>query len=138
MCERFGLAILPWSPLGGGILAGRYDTVDDVPSDSRAARRPQVRGRITERALEVARALGDLAAARGLTTSQLALVWVKDQPGVTAPIVGPRTMAQLDDALAVIDRTLDDEARAACDALVHPGTAVADFFNTVAWMRARV
>jgi aryl-alcohol dehydrogenase-like predicted oxidoreductase len=138
MCDRFGLAILPWSPLGGGILAGRYDTTDDVPADSRAARRPQVRGRITARALEVARALGDLAASRGLTTSQLALVWVKEQPGVTAPIVGPRTMAQLDDALAVIDVGLDDETRAACDALVHPGTAVADFFNTVAWMRARV
>lgn len=138
MCRRFGLAILPWSPLGGGILAGRYDTTDDVPSDSRAARRPQVRGRMTPRALEVARSLGELAAARDLTTPQLALVWAKEQPGVTAPIVGPRTMAQLDDALAVLDVGLDDEARAACDALVHPGNAVADFFNTVAWMQTQV
>ncbi|MFA5885696.1 MAG: aldo/keto reductase [Acidimicrobiia bacterium] len=138
LCERYELAILPWSPLGGGILAGRYDSAVDVPADSRAARRPQVRGRLTEAGLAVAAALGELARARGLTTSQLALVWAKDQPGVTAPIVGPRTMAQLDDALGVLDRDLDDDARAACDALVHPGNAVSDFFNTVAWMRTEI
>ena len=73
--------------------------------------------------------MGELARERGLTTSQLALLWVKDQPGVTAPIVGPRTLAQLDDALAVLDLALDDDARAACDALVHPGNAVSDFHN---------
>ena len=138
LCERYGLAILPWSPLGGGILAGRYDSVDDVPADSRAARRPQVRGRLTEAGLAVARALADLARERGLTTSQLALLWAKDQPGVTAPIVGPRTLAQLDDALGVLDLTLDDDARAACDELVHPGSVVADFFNTVAWMKTQL
>ena len=65
--------------------------------------------------------MGELARERGLTTSQLALLWAKDQPGVTAPIIGPRTLAQLDDALAVLDLALDDDARAVCDALVHPG-----------------
>ena len=138
LCERYGLAILPWSPLGGGILAGRYDSTVEFPADSRAARRPQVRGRLTEAALAVATAVGELARERGLTTSQLALLWAKDQPGVTAPIVGPRTMDQLEDALAVLDRTLDDDARAVCDGLVHPGNAVADFFNTVAWMQTRI
>ena len=82
--------------------------------------------------------MGELARERGLTSSQLALLWVKDQPGVTAPIVGPRTLAQLDDALAVLDRSLDDDARAACDALVHPGNAVVDFHNSTGWMRASV
>ena len=57
---------------------------------------------------------------------------------MTAPIVGPRTLAQLDDALAVIERSLDDDARGACDALVHPGNAVVDFHNTAGWMRAAV
>ena len=138
LCTRYGLALLPWSPLGGGILAGRYDSTVDVPADSRAARRPQTRGRITDAALAVATGLAELARERGLTTSQLALLWAKDQPGVTAPIVGPRTMAQLDDALGVLERDLDDDARVACDALVHPGNAVADFFNTVAWMQTQV
>jgi len=138
LCTRYGLALLPWSPLGGGILAGRYDSTVDVPADSRAARRPQTRGRITDAALAVATGLAELARERGLTTSQLALLWAKDQPGVTAPIVGPRTMAQLDDALGVLERDLDDDARVACDALVHPGNAVADFFNTVAWMQTQI
>ena len=130
--------MLPWSPLGGGVLTGRYDSADRIPDDSRAARLPQVRDRVTAVGLEVASALAELARERGLTTSQLALLWVKDQPGVTAPIVGPRTLAQLDDALAVLDHSLDDDARAACDALVHPGNSVVDFHNTAGWMRARV
>ena len=71
-----------------------------------------------------------------MSTAQLALLWVKDQRGVTAPIVGPRTPAQLDDALGVLDLTLDDDARAAADALVHPGNAAVDFHNSAGWMRA--
>lgn len=70
--------------------------------------------------------------------SQLALLWVKDQPGVTAPIIGPRTLDQLDDALGILDRDLDDEARTACDELVAPGSAVSDFYNTSGWMRDRI
>ncbi len=138
LCQRHGLAILPWSPLGGGILAGRYGSAVDVPADSRASRRAQVRNRITPAAVEVAQRMGAIAPELGLTTSQLALLWAKDQPGVTAPIVGPRTMAQLDDALGVLDRSLDADTADACDELVHPGNAVSDFFNTAHWMRARV
>jgi aryl-alcohol dehydrogenase-like predicted oxidoreductase len=138
MCEHHDVAVIPWSPLAGGILAGRYDRLDAVPDDSRAARLPMARDRMNERALAVAGAVGELASERGLTTAQLALLWTKDQPGVTAPIIGPRTLAQLDDALAVLELSLDDDARAACDALVHPGNAVSDFYSTAFWMRAEV
>lgn len=136
LCERYGIGLLPWSPLGGGILANRY--ADGVPEDSRATRRPQLLQRVTPRAVDVAKQLAGLAAQRGLTVTQLALLWCKDQPGVTAPIIGPRTIEQLDDALPVLSMTLDDETRAACDELVPPGTAVADFHNTAPWMRARL
>ncbi len=136
LCERHGLGLLPWSPLAGGILANRY--ADGVPEGSRATRRPQLLQRVTPRALEVGRELAALAAARDLTVTQLALLWCKDQPGVTAPIIGPRTLDQLADALPVLSMTLDDETRAACDELVPPGTAVADFHNTAPWMRARI
>ncbi len=138
LCERHHLAILPWSPLGGGVLSGRYDSVDEFPEGSRAALVPQTRDRVTEPGIRVAGAIAELAQARGISTSQLALLWVKDQPGVTAPIVGPRTLAQLDDALAVLDLALDDDARLACDALVHPGNAVVDFHNSAGWMRAAI
>ena len=94
MCERYELAVLPWSPIGGGVLSGRYDAVDRFPEGSRAALVPQTRDRVTEPGLRVAAAVADLARERGLSTAQLALLWVKDQPGVTAPIVGPRTLAQ--------------------------------------------
>src|SRR5204863_8327822 len=120
--------LLPWSPLAGGILAGRYN--QGIPDDSRATRRPQVRGRITPHAVDVAQNLEKLASERDITVTQLALLWCKDQPAVSAPIIGPRTPEQLDDALAVLSMSLDDEARQACDELVPPGNAVADFFNT--------
>jgi aryl-alcohol dehydrogenase-like predicted oxidoreductase len=136
VCRKYGLGVLPWSPLGGGILAGRYD--DGIPEDSRATRRPQVKDRITPRGIEVARELAKLAAERDLTTTQLALLWCKDQPGITAPIIGPRTLEQLDDAIGILDAALDDDTRAACDALVPPGNAVADFHNTSGWMTARL
>ena len=136
LCRKYGLGVLPWSPLGGGVLAGRYN--DGVPEDSRANRRPQVMDRVTPRAIEVARELAKLAADQGLTVTALALLWCKDQPGITAPIIGPRTLEQLDDALTVLGATLDDDTRAKCDELVHPGNAVADFHNTSGWMTATV
>jgi aryl-alcohol dehydrogenase-like predicted oxidoreductase len=136
LCRKYDLAVLPWSPLGGGILANRY--VGGVPEGSRATRRPQLLDRVTPRAVEVGQALATLAAERRITTTQLALLWCKDQPGITAPIIGPRTMEQLDDALAVLAMSLDDDTRAACDELVPPGSAVADFHNTAPWMLARL
>jgi aryl-alcohol dehydrogenase-like predicted oxidoreductase len=138
MCRHHDVAVVPWSPLGGGMLAGRYDRLDVVPDGSRASLVPMARDRMNERSLAVAAEVGVLARERGLSTSQFALLWAKDQPGVTAPIIGPRTVAQLDDALGVLDRELDDDARAACDALVHPGNAVSDFYSTAFWMRAEV
>lgn len=135
-CQQFALALLAWSPLAMGMLAGRYAGVDAVPADSRA----QLRGgiyaqRVTRRGIEVGLQFAELARAHGHDPAQLAYLWVKDQPGVTAPIIGPRTLAQLQHALAVADMALGDELRAACDALVPPGSVVASFFNSAAWMK---
>jgi aryl-alcohol dehydrogenase-like predicted oxidoreductase len=139
LCQQYGLAILPWSPLAGGILAGRYDSKDGFPAGSRAERSGAMfQDRITERGLEVAQQLGTMARERGLTTAQLALLWCKDQPGITAPIIGPRTMGHFEDALGIADKKLDDADRALFDDLVHPGTAVSDFHNSNDWMKARV
>jgi aryl-alcohol dehydrogenase-like predicted oxidoreductase len=139
LCQQYGLAILPWSPLAGGILAGRYDSKDGFPAGSRAERSGAMfQDRITERGLEVAQQLGTMARERGLTTAQLALLWCKEQPGITAPIIGPRTMGHFEDALGIADKKLDDADRALFDDLVHPGTAVSDFHNSNDWMKARV
>ena len=79
-----------------------------------------------------------MAKERGLTAAQLALLWCKDQPGITAPIVGPRTMGHLDEFIPVLGMKLAEDDRPLFDALVHPGNAVADFFNSNDWMKARV
>ena len=73
-----------------------------------------------------------------MTPSQLALLWVKDQPAVTSPIIGPRTEAHLEDALKVLDMSLDPETAAMLDEIVPPGSAVSDFHNTSYWMKMRV
>ncbi len=140
---KYGLAVLPWSPIAGGLLSGKYtlDMADGTafPPDTRAGSgwKPILR-RINSRALEVATAVKEMAEERGLNTAQLATLWCKDQPGITAPIIGPRTMHHLDDALAIIDMHLDEADRPLFDALVHPGNAVADFHNANPWMKARL
>jgi aryl-alcohol dehydrogenase-like predicted oxidoreductase len=142
LCQKYDLAILPWSPLGGGMLSGRYAQGADVPADSRAHRDDVIGNRMKERlqgpGMDVALQVARMAKERGMTTAQLALLWVKDQPGITAPIVGPRTMQHLEDALGVLERTLDDADRPKFDALVHPGSAVADFHSTSGWMKQRI
>jgi aryl-alcohol dehydrogenase-like predicted oxidoreductase len=140
LCQKYDLAVLPWSPLAMGVLAGRYAQAGKFPDGSRAARWEPKFGesRVTRRGIEVAQELAKMAQARGLTSSQLALLWVKDQPGVTSPIVGPRTLSHLEDALAVMEMTLDDADRPRFDEMVHPGNAVADFHNTNDWMKARL
>ncbi|HEX9371567.1 MAG TPA: aldo/keto reductase [Roseiflexaceae bacterium] len=140
LCQRYGLAILPWSPLAGGILAGRY-AESGAPEGSRAARAGSdslFGQRVTPRAVEAARRVAALAHERGMTPSQLALLWVKDQPGVTAPIIGPRTLDHLKDNLAVLERALSDDDRQALDEVNGPGNAVSDFHNSNPWTRARV
>ena len=141
LAQRYDLAILPWGPLGMGVLAGRYDGAGDgdLPADSRAE---QVGGiyaeRVTPRGIEVGHRFSQLAAEADLSPAQLAVLWNKDQPGVTAPIVGPRTVAQLEELLPALEMSLDSDLRAACDELVPPGTAVVDFHNTAPWMKMRV
>lgn len=137
LAQQYGLAILPWSPLAGGILAGRYD--EGTPEDSRAARSGAMfRDRVTDTGKEVGRKVGEMARARGLTTAQMSLLWCMVQPGVTAPIIGPRTLAHIESFIPVMGLTLSADEMKQFDELVHPGTAVADFHNSNPWMKARI
>jgi aryl-alcohol dehydrogenase-like predicted oxidoreductase len=139
LAQRYNLGILPWSPLAAGVLVGRYKNADELPAESRAARIGSwLAERVTEQGINVFRQVAEMAHARGLTPSQLALLWVKDQPAVTAPIIGPRTGAHLDDALEVLQMSLDKETAAALDEIAPPGGAVADFHNTHGWMKMKL
>ncbi len=139
LCQRYGLAIMPWSPMAMGILAGRYADAAAYPTDSRAALRGGIYAeRITAKGIEVGNTFVKLAAETGLSPAQLANLWVKDQPGITAPIIGPRTLQQLEEMLPVMEMVLTDDVRAACDQMVPPGSTVANFFNSAAWMRMQI
>ena len=139
LCARYDLAVLPWSPVAGGILTGRYTADSLKPDGSRADRwGARFETRVTPRGLEVAAEVARMAAERNLSTAALALLWVKDQPLVTAPIYGPRTLEHLEDALPVLEMTLADEDRPLFDALVQPGNVVADFHDSNNWMKGRV
>ena len=114
--EALGLGVLPWSPLGRGVLTGKYRT--GTPADSRAAS-PHfanfVGTYLNDRSQRVVESV--VRAAEGLDWSPLevALVWVRDRPGVTAPIVGARTSAQLKAALGTDELTLPAEITDALD-----------------------
>ena len=138
-CQEYQLGIFPWSPLAMGILAGRYADADKTPEASRAALRGGIYAeRVTARGIEVGSRFVQLAKDRGISPAQLAVLWVKDQPGITAPLIGPRTLEQLEHFLPVMEMQLDDQTRAACDTLVPPGSAVADFHNSAPWMKMQV
>ena len=119
-CRELGVGIFPWSPLGGGVLTGKYR--DGIPSDSRAAigTRPDL-----VRAEEAGGIVEAVAtAAEGLATSPVAvaLAWLRDRPGVSAPILGARTLGQLTGALASETLDLPNEIRDALDDVSAPAT----------------
>lgn len=122
-----GLGVLPWSPLGGGVLTGKYRS--GTPADSRAAAE-DFRGFVERRLDERSRSIVDAVctAADGLDAAPLevALAWVRDAPGVTAPVVGARTAAQLRAALGSERLTLPAEIRAALDDVSAPPTGYPD------------
>jgi 1-deoxyxylulose-5-phosphate synthase len=139
MCRDRGLGILTWGIMGMGVLAGRYPDGTRYPGDSRAALRGGIYAeRVTPRGVEIGRAFAEIARAAGLTPAQLAVLWVKDQPGITAPIIGPRTVDQLLHLLPVAGMTLSESARKACDELVPPGSAAANFHNSAPWMKMKI
>lgn len=139
MCKEYQVGLLPWSPMAMGILAGRYADAENAPADSRATLRGGIYAeRVTARGIEVGNKFVQLARDNGISPAQLAVLWVKDQPGITAPLIGPRTMEQLEHFLPVLDMRLSDQVREACDALVPPGSAVADFHNSAPWMKMQL
>ena len=139
VCEKFGVGVITWAPMAMGVLAGRYTDADKFPEGSRAALRGGFYAdRVTKRGIEVGIEFTKIADRLGLTPAQLSILWCKDQPGVTAPLIGPRTVAQLEPLLPVLEMKLDDETRKACDELVPPGTTVANFHNTADWMIGKI
>jgi aryl-alcohol dehydrogenase-like predicted oxidoreductase len=125
--QRYGMAVIPWSPLNGGFLTGRYRPGAEAPTSGRAARLPQrfdPERPDVARKLELVPRLEAVAEQAGLTLPHLALGFTLAHPAVTAPIIGPRTMEQLEGLLGAADVRLDDDTLDAIDRIVPPGTTV--------------
>jgi len=128
VCQQYGMGVIPWSPLAGGWLSGRYSKGGDSPGDSRRAQMLPSRYDMSipanQAKLEAAQALGELADEAGLSLIEMALAFVANHPAVTAAIIGPRTMEQLDSQLPALDRTLTADVLDRIDEIVPPGTNV--------------
>lgn len=136
VCERYGMALMTWSPLAMGMLAGRYDKANVADSDSRATMRGGIYAeRVTERGVDVGNRIASLARSASFDPAQFATAWVKDQPGVTAAIIGPRTISQLENMLPVLDLSISKELRDECDSISPPGSVISSFFNSASWMK---
>ncbi len=138
LCQQYGLAVIPWSPMAAGVLAGRYPVGQPLPEESRAAGSPLMAQRVTSRGQAIGQRLAEMGKERGMTAGQLAYLWVKEQPGITAPIFGPRTFAQYEEAVEIVDKTLTKEDLVLFDELNPPGSAVSDFHNSSGWMKAKL
>jgi aryl-alcohol dehydrogenase-like predicted oxidoreductase len=125
-CRRYGMGVIPWSPLAGGWLSGRYRK-DDYPESRRAQmipRRYDMSLPANQRKLEAADALARVAEEAGMSLIHLALAFVIEHPAVTAAIVGPRTMEHLESQLGAADVELSDEILDRIDQIVPPGVDV--------------
>ena len=126
-CQRFGMGVIPWSPLAGGWLTGRVRKGQDIPVSRRAARVPQrydlaLPG--NQRKLDAVEALALLAERAGISLIELAIGFVLRHPAVSAAIIGPRTMDQLDSQLGAADVQLPTDVLDAVDEIVPPGTTL--------------
>ncbi len=125
--EKYGMGVLPWSPLAGGWLSGKYRKGQDAPQSSRSNRMPSrfdLSSPDNQRKLDAADAFARLADEAGMPLVHLAIAFVLQHPAVTAPIIGPRTMEHLESQIGAADVTLTSDVLDRIDEIVPPGVNV--------------
>jgi aryl-alcohol dehydrogenase-like predicted oxidoreductase len=128
VCQRYGMGVIPWSPLAGGWLSGKFGKDGGSPDTSRRAQMMPSRFDMSlpanQAKLAAVDAFSDLAGENGMPLIELALAFVNSHPAVTAPIIGPRTMEQLESQLPALQRSLEAGVLDTIDEIVAPGTNV--------------
>jgi aryl-alcohol dehydrogenase-like predicted oxidoreductase len=125
VCEHYGLGVIPWSPLAGGWLSGAWRKGKEPPPSTRAERLPKrydLSLPENQRKLDAVEALAQLAEEAGMSLIHMALAFVINHPAVTAAIIGPRTMEQLESQLGAADVRLEPALLDRIDEIVPPGT----------------
>lgn len=131
MALTFGIGLIPWSPIAGGLLSGKYRRGEPPPAGTRFAdpNTPGRERRLREEVFDVIDQLERIAQSKDCTMVQLSLAWVMAQPGITSPIIGPRTLAQLEEYLGAPAVALTQADRQQIDALVEPGGMVSPHYE---------
>lgn len=130
MAQKYNIAILPFSPLGGGILTGKYRKGEPFPEDSRLTfdyLTSYYVNALNKKFYELLDILKEISNDKGCTLSQLSLAWVITQPGITSAIIGPRTMEQLEDNLDALNVTLTEKDYQRIDDMTIPGSNIENF-----------
>ncbi len=123
MLRTYGFAMIPWSPLAGGFLTGKYKRGQDKDKAEGRHSGWFYGNHFRDRAFDVVEKVEEIAEGKGCTPAQLAIAWVAQRPGVTAPIIGPRTMGQVEDNLGAAEVELSEADCKALDEVAPPGTA---------------
>ncbi|GAA0229978.1 aldo/keto reductase [Haladaptatus pallidirubidus] len=108
VCESEGIGVIPWSPLAGGFLTGKYDR-DEEPTEGRATEDDHTEARFTDENWAVVGEVRAIAEEKGVTPAQVSLAWLLHKPVVDSPIIGPRTIDHLEENVASLDVALSDE-----------------------------
>jgi aryl-alcohol dehydrogenase-like predicted oxidoreductase len=128
VCAEYGMGVIPWSPLAGGWLSGKYRQGGDSPASSRRAQMVPQRFDMSlpgnQRKLEAVSALAELADEAQMSLIELALAFVINHPAVTAAIIGPRTMEHLESQLGATEKRLSPEILDRIDAIIPPGVNI--------------
>lgn len=129
LCQTYGIAIIPWSPLAGGFLTGKYERDSEGPADARWQKGGRGGKHFSEPAFRVLDVVKELAAEKGCTPAQVSLAWTMHQPGITSPIIGPRTLAQYDDNIGALEIEITQADRERLDEVTEPGRAVVPYYG---------
>ncbi len=127
-CRTYGVGVIPWAPIAGGLLSGKYRLGRTRPAGARYEK-GAFNHRDNDAALAAIEKYLPFCEARGVAPVQMALAWCLAQPGVTSPIIGPRTAEQMDDYLKALEITVTEEDAQALDAIFPPGTHLSNYYS---------
>jgi aryl-alcohol dehydrogenase-like predicted oxidoreductase len=129
VCGRFHLAVLPWSPLAGSLLTGKYRARQEPPPGGRLAIFPNMLNRLTPKTYEAIETVVEEAARLGTSPVALSLGWLMQKPGIVAPLIGPETEQQLFENLEALEVSLPPDTVARLDAAMPPATVYPQNFG---------
>lgn len=132
--RTYEYACIPWSPLAGGQLSGKY--LDPKTKGARYSGSDPM-GRVNKESTRVVSALAKIAGKNGLSLAQLSLAWVANQPGVTAPIIGARSPEQLEESASACTLKLSAKLMEQVDKVIAPGTCVVPYYEAAFGPNAR-